>query len=268
MSSIDIDIGITEQFDGSRLSHAYVASTAIADSLAMAVVCSGLGRRPCMNCAHCEKSKRGIHPDITVVEKFKGKQEIVVGQIRGLVSDAIIFPNESDKKAYVINDADLMNLESQNAFLRTLEEPPSHAVYILKTDSPDALLPTIRSRCIELRRKLIREPDDPAIAELSSQFLLAIKKGNAALAAFMFQLEKLSKDEFSAFLITALEEASAGLRVALSAQNADTADNTAELYSRIQRVLLRSGDYLNLNVSIGHVSGLICATLMNDESRQ
>ena len=131
-------------FSSDRLSHAYITSGGMADTLAMAAVCSGAGERPCMKCVHCSKSSRGIHPDIAVIEKPSDRKDIVVDQIRGLKRDAIVVPNEADRKVYLINNAELMNASAQNALLQILEEPPSYAVFILKTETPADLLKTVR----------------------------------------------------------------------------------------------------------------------------
>ena len=92
-----------------RLSHAYIAAGALADALALASVCSGRANKPCMECPQCKKASRGVHPDIIVIDKPDKKREITVNQIRELKRDAIIVPNEAEKKAYIVDDAGAMN---------------------------------------------------------------------------------------------------------------------------------------------------------------
>ena len=245
-------------FDSGRLSHAYIAPGSLADSLAMSAVCSGAGKRPCMNCAHCDKSSRGIHPDITVISKPESKREILVAQIRELNKDAIIVPNEADKKVYIVNDADLMNNEAQNAFLRLLEEPPLHAVFILRTYAPAALLETVRSRCVDIRAGTPEELPDADATDAANDFFSALRDGNSSIIKLMFRLEKLDKEQFARFLTAARMQAAAELRAA----SQDRGDETRVTLSLAEHALCKACEFLDLNVGTGHISGMICAAIM------
>ena len=243
--------------DTDRLSHAYIVSGELAETLAMAAVCAGSGgKKPCMDCTHCYKAAHHIHPDITVVSKLPDKREIVVEQIRELKKDIIVVPNEADKKAYIINGADSMNINAQNAFLQILEEPPTHVVFILKTENPVALLPTVRSRCMDLKTRHGFEPAGTAAMEIANEFYSAIERGNAPLAKFMFRLEKLDKNAFAEFLTAAREQASLRLRAAAP----------REVIAQAERILVRAGEMLDLNVGTGHISAMICASLLSVDS--
>ena len=243
--------------DSNRLSHAYIAAGSAADELAMAAVCSGRGKRPCMACAHCKKSSRGIHPDIINIEKPKDRREIVVDQIRQLKKDVIVVPNEAEKKVYIINDAHLMNISAQNAFLRILEEPPAHAVFILKTDNLVELLPTVRSRCVALKSTIDEGSSDASSEDVASGFFSAVRSGDPAIAAFMFRLEKLDREQFSGFLTAAREKAAALLRAAVPGDAI-----SREILLRAEQALVRANEFLDLNVSTGHISGMLCANLI------
>ena len=110
---------------------------------------SGGDKAEC-DCNSCSKIARGIHPDVFTVE-YKGVKDIKVEQIREEVEERVQGrPFEGNYKVAVVNDAHRMNKNAQNAFLKTLEEPPSNTVIILITSEPEALLPTIRSRCQRL----------------------------------------------------------------------------------------------------------------------
>lgn len=100
----------------------------------------------CMTCRSCRQAMDRNHPDIRVWTHEK-PTTFSVDEARALISDISIRPYESERKIYIIPDAHLMRQEAQNALLKTLEEPPSYIVIILLTNSTDAMLETIRSRC-------------------------------------------------------------------------------------------------------------------------
>lgn len=105
---------------------------------------------PCGECPACRKVLEGTCPDIHVIGK-EGKASIGVDAIRFLRSDVLIPPNDLDTKIYVIEDADSMTVQAQNALLLTLEEPPPYVLFLLLCNGADNLLETIRSRAPVLR---------------------------------------------------------------------------------------------------------------------
>jgi len=245
--------------DAGRLVHAYIAGGELADAVAMAAVCSGAGEeRPCRNCSHCDKAARGIHPDILVISKLEDKRDISIDQIRFLHKDCYIVPGEAARKVYIINNADEMSIPAQNAFLKILEEPPSFATFVLKTDNPAALASTVTSRCRELSPGRYSQTAGGEASKVSDEFFTALGQGNLEIARFMFRLEKLGREGFEAFLSCAREQAAAGVRDA-SQGKATLAPDVLELS---ERVLAEAFDYLKLNVNVGHISGMICARLM------
>src|SRR5207302_6015569 len=95
--------------------------------------------------------KTGVHPDLTWVEP-RGAHEILVDDIRDrIVTQAALRPFESSCRVFVIADAERMNDESQNALLKSLEEPSSFSHFVLVSSAPGRLLPTIPSRCRAVR---------------------------------------------------------------------------------------------------------------------
>jgi len=192
------------------------------------------------------------------VDKLPDKREIVVDQIRDLKKDVLVVPNDSLKKAYIINSADSMNRNAQNAFLQVLEEPPAHAVLILRTENPAALLPTVRSRCVELKASADKEASDAVSIEMADELISALKQGSMSLMSFMFRLEKLDRDEFAMFLSAARIQATEKLK----ADSPDIECAPREALARAERLLVRAGEMLDLNVSTGHISGMICANLL------
>ncbi len=102
----------------------------------------------CDLCNSCRKIDRGIHPDVRVLEDTE--KEITIEQIRAIEDFVFTRPCEGRKKALIIDNAQNMNLYAQNAFLKTLEEPPPDCMLILITSMPDLLLDTIKSRCFQI----------------------------------------------------------------------------------------------------------------------
>jgi DNA polymerase-3 subunit delta' len=104
----------------------------------------------CGACDACRRIARGIHPDVIVIEPGE-TGAIKIEQIRGCIDAAAYRPFEGRRRAVIVDDADAMMPAAQSALLKTLEEPPSATVFLLVSAMPDALLPTVRSRCPRLR---------------------------------------------------------------------------------------------------------------------
>jgi DNA polymerase-3 subunit delta' len=123
--------------------------TAIA--LAQALNCSRLqDGDACGTCASCTRIARGVHADVLVVEPGE-TGAIKVDQVRDVVDRTAYRPFEGRRRLVVVDQADALMGEAQNALLKTLEEPPPASVFVLITSRPDVLLPTVRSRCQRLR---------------------------------------------------------------------------------------------------------------------
>ncbi len=143
-----------------KVSHAYILNGEkssgkefIAKVFAMALQCEKGGVEPCQECRSCRQALSGNQPDIIRVIHEK-PNTISVDDIREQVnSDVGVKPYSSARKVYIINEAEKMTAQAQNALLKTLEEPPEYAVLLLLTANVDALLPTILSRCVQLNMK-------------------------------------------------------------------------------------------------------------------
>ena len=259
-------------FDSSRLSHAYITEADFADTLASAVVCGVRdGKRPCMKCTHCDKASRHIHPDIIYIDRLDSKLIISVDQIREIKQDVYIVPNEAEQKAYVVKNADSMNINAQNALLQILEEPPAHAVFILSTSNPAALLPTVRSRCVEIKLIPMEETaedtaensgndsdDTEELNDLADMFISALTKDNVKLMECMFRIDKLDRLAFNSFLTLTHEKIIISLRENLN----DDKQEIRNALIKAEAVLTKAGEMLNLNVSSGHIAGYICASMI------
>ncbi|MBI3811124.1 MAG: DNA polymerase III subunit delta' [Nitrospirae bacterium] len=156
---------LTAAIASGRIAHAYlfhgeshIGKFLTAVAFAKAALCSRLktgqaSGRPalssCDQCSSCHAVDSGSHPDIHFIGP-DGAQ-IKIGQIREL-QDAIAFkPLVGSRKWFIMDEADAMNPEAANSFLKTLEEPPDHSTLILITARPQALLPTVLSRCQSVR---------------------------------------------------------------------------------------------------------------------
>lgn len=138
-----------------RISHFYLISgpagsgkRTLARLLAAAILCTG-ERQPCLSCQACRKAMAGTHPDLITVDDPE-KKSVPVELIREARADMYIQPNEADRKIYLFPRAQDMLPPAQNALLKILEEPPAYGVFLLLTDNAEKLLPTVRSRCVEL----------------------------------------------------------------------------------------------------------------------
>ena len=144
---------LTGSLGRGRVSHFYLISGpegsgkhTLARLLAAAILCRR-ENKPCGTCPPCRKILEDNHPDfITVVDP--DHKNVAVKIVRQIREDVFIRPNESDYKIYLFPQE--LGLEGQNALLKILEEPPKHGVFILLADTPEKLLPTVRSRCTEL----------------------------------------------------------------------------------------------------------------------
>lgn len=121
----------------------------LARFLSESAVCGG-ENPPCGDCRGCHLAQTGAHPDITVTAPEDGKKNITVAQIRALRSEAYVKPHMAIRRVFVIDRADSMNEQAQNALLKVLEEPPGDIIFILIAESAAALLDTIISRCTVL----------------------------------------------------------------------------------------------------------------------
>ena len=104
----------------------------------------------CGACPPCRRIARGVHADVLAVAPGD-TGTIKVDAVRGVVEQTAYRPFEGRRRVVIVDDADRLVAEAQNALLKTLEEPPPASVFLLVTHRPHLLLPTVRSRCPELR---------------------------------------------------------------------------------------------------------------------
>jgi DNA polymerase-3 subunit delta' len=112
----------------------------------------------CGVCAACTRIARGVHPDILVLEP-NDKGNIKIDPVRDAIDRAGYRPFEGRRRVTIVSSADGLEISAQNALLKMLEEPPASSVFILVTALPDTLLPTVRSRCPQLRFRALAADD-------------------------------------------------------------------------------------------------------------
>ena len=140
-----------------KISHAYIfngpedsGKMMLAEAFAMALQCEKHGKEACMECHSCKQAASHNHPDIIYVQHEK-PNTIGVDDIRVQINqDIAVKPYSSPYKIYIVDEAQKMNVQAQNALLKTIEEPPAYGVILLLTTNADVFLPTILSRCIRL----------------------------------------------------------------------------------------------------------------------
>lgn len=147
-----------------QVTHAYILNgergagkKLLAKLFATTLLCEKGGPDPCNVCHSCRQAESGNHPDIIWVT-HEMPNSISVDDIREQVNQTIMIkPYQGPYKIYVIDHADIMTPQAQNALLKTIEEPPQYAVIMLLTENAEVLLPTITSRCVMLKLRYIRD---------------------------------------------------------------------------------------------------------------
>ena len=153
-----------------------------------------------MQCRSCRQAASGSQPDIIHVVHEK-PASIGVEDIRGQVNgDIAIKPYRSPYKIYIIDEADKMTVQAQNALLKTIEEPPSYAVLILLADNADRMLPTILSRCIRLNLKAVSSRlmkeylmDKMKIPDYQADLSVTFAQGNVGKAMKLASSDKFQE---------------------------------------------------------------------------
>jgi hypothetical protein len=188
------------------------------------------------------------------MEKGQLHREILVDQIRQMTADAVVAPNEAACKVYIISQADRMNLAAQNALLKALEEPPGHACFILCTTAADALLPTVRSRCVRLAED-VRRQTLPALTDFAREYLrLAAGNDLAGVTMFCMLRGKLTREEAEDFF-REVEEALCDMQCGRR-QNLGL---SREKIFRLVSLVRQGTELLERNVSPKQVFGLLAA---------
>lgn len=190
-----------------KVSHAYIISGErfsgkeyIARIFAMALQCEAGNTEPCQVCHSCKQALSDNQPDIIYVNHEK-PGSIGVDDIRTQINgDIAIKPYSSPYKIYIVNEAEKMTPQAQNALLKTLEEPPAYAVILLLTTNVNSLLQTILSRCVILHMKPVADAlvkdflmTQMQVPDYKAEVCVAFARGNIGKAKHLAASEDFEK---------------------------------------------------------------------------
>lgn len=253
------------------LPHALILSgtgdlPAAARFVAAAMQCTATEGKPCLACTQCRKVMEDIHPDLLFVEDNEHK-ELPIKPMREFRNSVYIRPNEGTRKVAVFPRGEQLNAQGQNLLLKIVEEGPAYASFIFCVENSSILLPTVRSRCTELKLQEEGETLAPDMA-----LLRAFASGKAtAVTEYLVALEgrKLKREELQAMLRTAWRTCAEALLLQKGKSATDPAlQEGAELLRRSlsTKQLNALTDMMhyyalesNYNVGVAHVLGAIAA---------
>ena len=257
-----------------QLSHAVILTgegdkPSAARVIAAAHLCRGEGERPCLRCNACRKVMEGIHPDVTEV-KDADRKELAVDTVRALRQDVYIRPNEGERKIYLFTDCAQLNERDQNVLLKIVEEGPPYAAFVFCADTLHALLPTIRSRCVELR--LDGGEETPGEDEAAAALCRILAKRDAlALTGHLTALEnrRVKREQLLAMTEGAWQITAEALLAKCGKPGGcgDAAQVLCRAFDRRQLQALtalfrRYAGECQYNVGAGHVLGALNAELI------
>ncbi len=190
-----------------KVSHAYIINgpeksgkMMLAEAFAAALQCEKGEAEPCLECHSCKQAVGRNQPDILYVRHEK-PGTISVDDIRTqLNNDIVIKPYSSKYKVYIVDEAQKMNVQAQNALLKTIEEPPVYAIIILLTTNADSFLPTILSRCVTLNIKAVADEvikkflmKEYRIPDYQAEVCVAFAQGNVGKAIALASSEDFNE---------------------------------------------------------------------------
>ena len=179
-----------------KVSHAYILTgekgmgkKSLANAFALSLLCEKGGTEPCLECHSCRQVLSGNHPDLIYVTHEK-PASIGVEDVRSQINDTMaVRPYNGGYKIYIVDEAEKMTVQAQNALLKTIEEPPAYGVILLLTSNEDAFLSTILSRCVQLKLKPLKDSvvktyleETMGVKEQDADVYTAFARGNLGKA--------------------------------------------------------------------------------------
>jgi len=261
---------LERQIETGEVLHAYLFSgtrgtgkTTMARLLAKGVNCLSDGARPCGECENCMAVQRGAFVDVIELDAASNNG---VGDVRELTGTVKYPPTVGRKRVFIIDEAHMLSNPANNAFLKTLEEPPENTIFILATTEPGKMLPTIRSRCLsfefkrvpaaviaggmkEILKELGQEADDDALALVAANADGSVRDALSILEQCVsLGKERLTRDDVLEAIGSAGDEAVSALVCAVFAGDAKEAlvgfNNMLLAGKDVRRVMYEWIDYL------------------------
>lgn len=179
-----------------KVSHAYILNgpddsgkMMLAEAFAETLQCEKGGSEPCGSCHSCMQAESHNQPDIIYVTHEKPNTLGVEDIRHQLNEDIILKPYSSRYRIYIVDEAEKMNVQAQNALLKTIEEPPAYGIILLLTTNADSFLPTILSRCVRLDLKAVADSkirsllmEKYQVPDYQAEICLAFAQGNVGKA--------------------------------------------------------------------------------------
>lgn len=179
-----------------KISHAYmitgeagIGKKSLVQAFALRLFCEKDNDNPCMKCHACKQVISKNHPDLLYLTHEK-PSSIGVDDIRQQIQNTVpIRPYSGRYKVYVVDEAEKMTVQAQNALLKTIEEPPHYVIIFLLTANPDIFLPTILSRCVQLKLNPLKDSvikeylmEQVKLKESDAEICTAFARGNLGKA--------------------------------------------------------------------------------------
>ena len=267
-------VRIREAAARGALSHALLFSGAgprlnAARFAAAAMECASPEGRPCGVCAECRRVLADIHPDVVTVRDDQHKN-IAVDVVRTVRTDAYIRPNQGQRKVYLFPDCALLTEQDQNVLLKIVEEGPPYASFLFCAENAAQVLPTLRSRCVEL--KLHPAEEVPAeTAEAAGELCRCLgRRGAASELAVRLERSRMTREELAELLEQARGLCTAALALCCGAEEAVRSGEIPAFLAKTltKRQIMRTIELLQkyrgecaYNVGTGHVLGALAVEL-------
>ena len=256
------------------LSHALLFSgagprLAAARFAAAAMECAAMEGRPCGVCAECRRVLADIHPDVVTVRDDQHKN-IAVDVVRAVRTDAYIRPNQGRRKVYLFPDCGLLTEQDQNVLLKIVEEGPPYAAFLFCAENAAQMLPTLRSRCVELKLHPAAEAE-PGDAAAAAELCRCVgRRGAAAELAVRLERGRLSREELAELLEEARGLFAAALALRCGGRSGAQGGEIPSFLAKnlTKRQIMRTIELLQkyrgecvYNVGTGHVLGALAVEL-------
>lgn len=190
-----------------KISHAYIINgekgmgkKTIAKIFSMTLQCENGGDEPCMQCHSCKQAISNNHPDIRWITHEK-PSTIAIDEVREQINnDILIKPYSSKYKIYIVDEAEKLTVQAQNALLKTIEEPPAYGIIMLLTNNKDSFLQTILSRCVALEMRPVASTDiinylreKEKIPDYQAKMVVNFAGGNLGRAIRLASMEEFNE---------------------------------------------------------------------------